>query len=158
MRSLRFLVITTLSVQFGFGGLAQELSDEEQIRLTRSQSNQAIARHDVDGILESMADDYHVSTSSGTLLEGRAEIGEAFASRFAEFKDARYQRTTESIDLNTTKSIASEAGAWVGSWTTPDGPFRTGGNYLAYWRKINGRWLIHAELFVPLFCEGSGCG
>jgi ketosteroid isomerase-like protein len=35
--------------------------------------------------------------------------------------------------------------------------FRTGGRYAAYWRKSNGRWLLHAELYVPLFCGGTGC-
>lgn len=35
--------------------------------------------------------------------------------------------------------------------------FRTGGRYSAYWRKTSGRWLLHAEMYVPLFCEGADC-
>ncbi len=36
-------------------------------------------------------------------------------------------------------------------------PLGTGGRHAAFWRKSSGRWLLHAELYVPLFCEGAGC-
>ena len=29
------------------------------------------------------------------------------------------------------------------------------GTYLAQWRKVDGAWLIQAELFVPTHCRGS---
>ena len=30
-----------------------------------------------------------------------------------------------------------------------------GGIYQAQWRKIDGRWLIQGELYVPTHCRGS---
>ena len=32
---------------------------------------------------------------------------------------------------------------------------KIGGTYLAQWRKVDGRWLIQAELYVPTLCKGS---
>ncbi len=155
VRCLAIMAVVCLATASKAG--AQVASDEEQIRGARTESNQAIARHDVAGILDLLEGDYHVSTSTGAFLSSRAEMGEAFAARFAEFEDVLYVRTPESVEVSATGPVASEIGSWVGSWTTTEGPFRTGGRYIAYWRKIGGEWRVHAELYVPLFCEGSGC-
>jgi ketosteroid isomerase-like protein len=136
---------------------AQAASNEAQIRQTRSESNAAIARQDVPGILASMEEEYHAAASAGGFRHSRAEMGETFAARFAEFEDTNYVRTTESVEVSADGRVASEKGQWVGTWTTPRGPVRTGGPYVAFWRKASGRWLIHAELFVPLYCDGAGC-
>lgn len=130
---------------------AQNPSAPDQIRSARTASNAAIARHDIPGILATLATDYQAATSSGAFLTSREEMGEAFAAGFAEFPDTRYVRTSDSIAVSVSGAFAAESGHWVGSWTTPEGPFRTGGTYLAYWRRTDGRWLIHAELYVPLF-------
>lgn len=132
-------------------------SDQEQIRRARAESNRAIARHDVPGILAFLAAEYQASVSNGAFLHSPAEMGDVFSARFAEFKDAVYVRTPDSVVVSTSGQAAAETGTWVGSWTTTGGPFRTGGRYAAYWRKVAGKWLIHSELFVPLFCTGSGC-
>ena len=137
---------------------AQADSDETLIRQARARSNLAIARHDVPGIVALLADEFQVSASNGSFLRGREEMGNAFAGRFAEFKDAVYVRTPESVEVSSGGTVAAELGRWTGSWTTPGGPFRTGGRYAASWRKAEGAWLIHSELFVPLFCTGPGCG
>lgn len=135
----------------------QSLSDKAQIRLARAESNRAIARHDVAGIVAFLADEYEASVSNGTFMRSPDEMGRVFAARFAEFKDAVYVRTPDSVSVSTSGTVAAETGTWVGSWTTAGGPFRTGGRYAAYWRKVAGKWVIHSELFVPLFCEGAGC-
>jgi ketosteroid isomerase-like protein len=136
----------------------QSTPDEQEIRRARAESNQAIARHDVPGILRFLEVDAHVSGSGGGFYDGRERMGEVFAARFAEFEDATYVRTPESVEISASGPFAAEIGSWVGSWTTPDGPFRTGGRYMAYWRRSDGGWLIHSEVYVALFCEGAGCG
>jgi len=140
------------------GAGAQAPSDEVLIRQARAASNQAIARHDVPAIVGFLSDEFQVAASNGTFMRGREEMGNAFAGRFAEFKDAVYVRTPESVEVNPAGTVAAETGRWTGGWTTPGGPFRTGGRYAASWRKVAGTWLIHAELFVPLSCTGPGCG
>jgi hypothetical protein len=37
----------------------------------------------------------------------------------------------------------------------PDGALEIGGTYQAQWRKVDGQWLIQAELFVPTRCKGG---
>ena len=135
---------------------AQAASDQALIRQARAASNQAIARHDVPGVLAFLADEFQVSASNGSFMR-RKEMGDAFTGRFAEFRDAVYVRTPETVEVNPAGTVAAETGTWTGSWTTPGGPFRTGGRYAASWRKVDGKWLIHSELFVPLFCAGPGC-
>lgn len=155
---MRFLAaVAALCILSPAGSLAQPASDEQQIRAVRAEFNAAIRRHDVPAILSFLEEGFRVSTSSGEFFSSRQEMGDAFAARFAEFKDALYVRTPDAVDVSVRGVYASETGRWVGSWTTPSGPFRTGGRYAAYWRKSGGRWLLHAELYVPLFCEGTGC-
>jgi ketosteroid isomerase-like protein len=149
------LLLTCLDIPFRAG--AQAGSDQALIRQARAESNQAIARHDVPAIVAFLADEFQVSASNGSFMRGREEMGNAFAARFAEFKDAVYVRSPESVEVNPAGTVAAETGRWTGGWTTPGGPFRTGGRYAASWRKIAGKWLIHSELFVPLFCTGPGC-
>lgn len=151
-----FGITATLWIVFAPAAAGQTL-DEERIREARARSNQAIARQDVPEIVSILEPDVHVSTSSGAFLSDRDEMAAAFADQFAEFADARYVRTPETVDVDVSATRAAETGVWVGTWTTPAGPFRTGGRYMAYWRKTRGEWGIHAELFVPLFCEGEGC-
>ena len=155
-RPATVLLLAGLAVPSGAG--AQTPSDEALIRQARAASNQAIARHDVPAIVAFLDEKFQISASNGSFLRGRLEMGNAFAARFAEFEDAVYVRTPESVEVNPVGTVAAETGRWTGSWTTPEGPFRTGGRYAASWRKIAGRWLIHSELFVPLFCSGPGCG
>ena len=150
--SLMTLIGTPAAAQSG------STSDEALIRAARASSNRAIEAHDVAGALAVLDDQFHAAISSGAFRATREEMGRAFAERFDGFPDAVYVRTPVSVEVATNGTIAAEVGEWVGSWTTPEGPFRTGGRYAAHWRKAaDGRWLIRSELFVPLFCEGPGC-
>jgi hypothetical protein len=100
-------------------------------------------------------DNVQVVTSTGASQAGR-EINRArFAGQFKERPDVVYLRTPETVDVFGAWDVASERGRWTGQWTQADGVTRIGGTYLAQWRKINGEWLIQAELFVPTECTGS---
>ena len=104
-----------------------------------------------------MREDVRVAGSSGRFLDGHDAVAEAFAAQFADYDDALYVRTPESVRLADSGETAAELGNWVGTWTTDAGPRRFGGQYSAYWWKTDGEWRIHSELFVPLFCEGADC-
>ena len=45
--------------------------DTNAIRLTRKSSNQAISRHDVDGIVSFLDEEYVITISSGAIMYGR---------------------------------------------------------------------------------------
>ena len=151
------VIALTLSLAMATGISGQNDSDEQRIRTLRAESNQAIARHDVPGILAPLEEGVHVSGSGGGFYAGRTQMGDAFAAQFAELADAKYVRTPDSVEISESGPFASEIGHWVGTWTTTEGPFRTGGRYMAYWRESDTGWLIHSEVYVALFCEGDAC-
>jgi len=136
---------------------AQSDSDVEQVRDARAQSNEAIARHDVPAIISFLDDEYQVTTSLGQLLQDRSDEGASWHELFASRQDLLYVRSTESVEISGDYPLAAETGSWVGSWSTADGPVRTGGRYAAMWRKVDGMWKVRSELFVALFCDGIAC-
>ncbi len=150
MRSISFLVFAA-----GVGVFAQSLSDEKLIRDSRATSNAAIAKHDTAGIARFWMDDIHITTSTSAQAGGRAANQDRMAQQFERRPDTIYVRTPSVVDVFTEWNVASEQGKWVGRWTEPDGKVEIVGTYLAQWRKIDGRWLIQSELYVPTRCAGS---
>ena len=130
---------------------------EDQIRSLREQSNAAIARHDIEGVVSLLDVEYQITDGSGTLYHGRAAEPEAWAAEFARADDLVYVRTPESIEVSSSGTRAAEIGVWSGSWTAAEGMRSLEGRYAAHWVLANGRWKLRSELFVRLRCEGAGC-
>jgi ketosteroid isomerase-like protein len=137
------------------GVSAQAPSDERQIRNSRAQSNAAIEAHDVSAIARFWMDDVHITTSTSVQANGWAVNGSRMSEQFKRRPDTNYVRTPSKIDVFAAWAVASERGEWVGRWTEADGPLEIRGTYLAQWRKVNGRWLIQSELYVPTQCKGG---
>lgn len=134
---------------------AQQLTDERMIRAARARSNAAIAAHDLAAIAGEWMPDVHVVSSTSAQTAGREANQQRMAQQFKNRPDTLYVRTPSTIEVNAAWAVASERGDWVGRWTEPDGKLEIGGTYQAQWRKVDGRWLIQAELFVPTRCAGS---
>lgn len=146
---------SVLLVSALFIAAAQSPSDEQQIRSARDRSNQAIAKHDLDGIAAAWMDDVHVVSSTSAQGAGKAANRERMAAQFKNRPDTVYVRKPVSIDIYAPWDVAAERGEWTGTWTEPDGKLEIGGTYQAQWRKVDGRWRIQAELFVPTRCQGA---
>ena len=131
------------------------LADDAAIRAARAQSNQAIAAHDVAGIARHWLPDVHIVTSTSAQGSGKEVNGQRMADQFTRRPDTVYVRTPALVDVFAAWNVASERGEWTGRWTEPDGVVQVRGTYLAQWRKVNGTWLIQAEVFVPTACTGS---
>jgi ketosteroid isomerase-like protein len=144
-----------LVVASGVTALAQQTSDEKAIRDSRAASNAAIAKHDAAGIARFWMPDIHITTSTSAQAGGIAINQDRMTQQFQRRPDTIYVRTPATIDVFAEWAVASERGEWVGRWTEPDGKLEIGGTYLAQWRKIDGRWLIQSELYVPTRCTGS---
>ena len=130
-------------------------TDETAIRAARAQSNQAIAARDVAGIARHWMPDVHIVTSTSAQASRREANGQRMADQFTRRPDTIYVRTPATVDVFGPWGVASERGEWTGRWTEPDGVVQVSGTYLAQWRKVNGTWLIQAEVFVPTACRGS---
>lgn len=136
---------------------AASQSPADEVRRLRKQSNEAIARHDVEAVVSFLDAQYQITVGDGDLFHGRAGEPEGWREEFARAADLVYVRTPESVEVSSSGERAAEIGVWVGSWTTPAGPLRTRGRYAAHWVRVGGSWKIRAELFVTLSCEGAGC-
>ena len=134
---------------------AVQRSDEQQIRDARARSNAAIAAHDLAGIAREWMDDVHVVASTSNQAAGRDANQQRMARQLETRPDTIYIRQPSTIDVYSAWEVASERGEWTGRWTEPDGRLEIGGTYLAQWRKVNGAWLIQAELYVPTHCTGA---
>ena len=157
MRILRrFAILGLLAALCPAAALpAQQSDDQRLIRDARKRSNDAIAAHDLAGIAGAWMPDVHVVSSTSAQTAGNQANQQRMARQFEMRPDTVYVRTPRTIDVFTSWSVASERGEWIGRWTEPDGKLEIGGIYQAQWRKVDGRWLIQAELYVPTHCRGS---
>jgi ketosteroid isomerase-like protein len=129
--------------------------DAAAIRAARADSNAAIGRHDLAGIAKHWMPNVSIVTSTSAQADTRNENAGRMGAQFNRRPDTVYVRTPTAIDVFSAWNVASERGEWTGRWTEPDGVVDIAGTYLAQWRKVNGRWLIQAEVFVPTRCSGS---
>ena len=134
---------------------ARQPEDEGLIRETRARSNAAIAAHDLDAIARAWMPDVHVVSSTSAQTAGAQLNQQRMAQQFKNRPDTIYVRTPATVQVFDAWNVASELGEWIGRWTEPDGKLEIGGTYQAQWRKIDGRWLIQAELYVPTHCRGA---
>ena len=116
--------------------------DATEIRRLREGSNLAIARHDSAGLAAIFAPNITVVASTSV-------------AQFRASPDVVYRRTPNVVTVFAAWLMASESGTWKGSWTAPDGKVKIGGRYFAKWRKLDGRWMVESETFVPERCSGS---
>ena len=153
-KSQTMLALLLLAV-VGTTSLADDGADT--IRALRMESNDAIARHDVDKLQSFLDEDFVISISTGAIERSRAEHGRSFALHFEQFPDVVYVRTPLKIVLSEAYPLAIEHGTWVGSRTDKNGRLENGGQYTAAWRKTDGTWRIYSELYVGLYCNGVDC-
>jgi len=133
----------------------QQSTDEQLIRDARARSNAAIRAHDPAAMAKLWMQDVHVVRSTGAQVAGRENNQQRMAQQFATRPDTIYVRQPSAIDVYLPWAMASERGEWTARWTEPDGTVDMAGTYMAQWRRIDGVWLIQAELYVPTRCAGS---
>ncbi len=132
-----------------------EGTEESQIRERRQISNDAIAAKDTAAMAKVWTPDYHIVSSRNAEASGRRANAIRFADEFAAKPDVIYVRAPEKIKVFIKWNMASELGNWVGHWTENGKLVELKGTYLAKWHKVNGVWMIRAEIFVPLSCIGG---
>ncbi|MEK7401837.1 MAG: nuclear transport factor 2 family protein [Gemmatimonadota bacterium] len=134
---------------------AQAPSDEAAIRAARAASNQAIAAHDTVAWSSLFLPEYVLVTSTNARSIGRDSARTQNSLLFRSRPDVVFVRTPESVVVNPQWGQAAESGNWTGRWTQADGVTRVSGPYFAKWRKVNGRWMLLAEVYVQTSCAGT---
>ena len=132
-----------------------EDADIGAIRAARYAQNEAIAVGDLDGIAAFWTEDVIIRPSLGPPIRGRAAYREAFGSDSA---GTVFVRRPTLIEVSPHWPLAFESGVWSKHLAGVASPPVITGRYSAQWIKRDGRWRIRAEVFVPIDCDGPGCG
>ena len=119
--------------------------DIATIKSNRAASNDAITRHDVDGIAKFWLDDFVQVIGRGIYQTGKDSIIASWKSLFKSNSQVAYTRNPKEITISDNDTLAWEQGEWIGIHS-----YSKGGNYAAMWIKRNGNWMLKAELFVSL--------
>jgi len=123
--------------------------DEANIRAARAHSNRSIARRNLLGVADSLAEDFVAIIGDGTFVPSRAAYLKLFKQNFDDPKNSlTYERIPDTIQVSATESLAAEQGHWIA--TTATGKVTHTGTYAAMWRHTPDGWKIRSELYVTL--------
>jgi len=127
----------------------------ELIHAARERFNIAIEYKDAEAIHSLLAPSYHLVTGRSDQFHGADEEKARWNELFHTDPTAVYRRTTREIAVNETWGIAEELGNWQGSYTAAETLIQASGVYAAKWQCTeNGEWVLQAEVFTTLTCEG----
>jgi ketosteroid isomerase-like protein len=151
-----WLVVGLVAFIFSFASFAAEdhSTDKKQIKLAREASNQAIAAHDVERLSSFFDVDYIINYGSSQKSLSLKEEIKSWEVYFQDYPKVIYTRTPVTVDVSSSALLAMEHGTWEGG---KESSATFSGKYTAGWRKTDGVWKIHVELFVTLMCRGSSC-
>jgi len=121
-------------------------NDIAAITASRTASNAAIARHDIDSMAKYWLNDFVQTIGRGTSLTGKDTIMATWKALFRTNSTVSYVRKPSKIIIGDNGVMAWETGTW-----TAKNSYSKGGNYSAMWRKVDGTWKLQAELFVSLY-------
>ena len=147
----RIIIFTALWFSLTFIntiGYAQEnqQNDIAIITASRTASNAAIVRHDIDSMAKYWLNDFVQTIGRGTSLTGKDTIMATWKALFRTNSTVSYVRKPSKIIIGDNGVMAWETGTW-----TAKNSYSKGGNYSAMWRKVDGTWKLQAELFVSLY-------
>lgn len=113
------------------------------IKQARLDSNNCIAKKDVDGVSKYWLDDFVQIAGDGSHTVGKAEIAADWKYMFSK-SSPLFERIPETIVISKSGDLAWENG----KWNYKNAKYH--GNYAAMWRKVKGKWLTQSELYVSL--------
>lgn len=145
MKRILFFFVLIFIVQVVFAQNDNE-KNVSIIKSLRAASNEAIAKHDLDGLSKYWLDDLVLVRGNSSHVSGKDSIVAAWRKLFKENPKVSYIRTPKEIIISSNDSLAWETGTWKAI-----NSYSGGGKYSAMWKKSNTSWKIMAELFVSLF-------
>jgi len=123
--------------------------DESTIRIARAHSNRSIARRNLLGVADSLAENFVAVIGDGTFVPTRAAYLKLFKQGFDAPKiSLTYERIPDRIDVSSDSSQASEQGHWIA--TSFNGSTAYTGTYAAMWQQTPDGWKLRSELYVTL--------
>ena len=125
------------------------IQDESNIRAARAHSNRSIARRNLLGVADSLAENFVAVIGDGTFVPTLAAYLKLFKQGFDNPKTSlTYNRIPDTIQLSTDNPIAAEQGHWIA--TDANNKTVYTGTYMAMWTHTEDGWKIRSELYVSL--------
>ena len=129
----------------------------DAIRAQRADFNAAIATEDSATIASVLHENVLLVTGTASeVFRGRAAQVALWQEDFDAAERAVYVRTPDCVRVSPAFPVALESGRWRGEWQGDPGRFAAG-VYAAKWRRVDGAWLLEAELFATEDCGGDFC-
>jgi ketosteroid isomerase-like protein len=122
------------------------MKEAKMIKSLREASNEAIAKHDIEGLSKIWMEDLVLVRGNSTHQVGKDTIVGGWKKLFRDNPKVAYIRTPSQIIISSNDTLAWETGSWKAVQS-----YSHGGNYSAMWKKSHNSWKILAELFVSLF-------
>jgi ketosteroid isomerase-like protein len=134
-----------LFILFSYPSFTQSIhsSDIVTIKSYRAASNDAIKKHDINGIAKYWLNDFVQVIGRGTYQIGKDTIIASWKDLFRSNPQVSYIRNPEEVIISDNDTMAWERGKWIGIHS-----YSKGGNYAAMWIKKNNNWMLKAELYV----------
>ena len=125
------------------------------IRAARERLNIAIEYKDAEAIHALLAPSYHLVTGRSDQFHGADEERTRWADVFRTDPSAVYVRVPRDVTVNEAWGLAEELGNWTGRYTIANVLVQASGVYSAKWQRTEaGEWVVQAEVFTTLTCEG----
>jgi ketosteroid isomerase-like protein len=119
------------------------ISDIVNIKSYRAASNDAIKKHDINGMAKYWLNDFVQVIGRGIYQTGKDTIIASWKDLFSSNPQVSYIRKPEEVIISDNDTTAWERGKWIGIHS-----YSKGGNYAAMWIKRNNNWMLKAELYV----------
>ena len=158
-RFITLLALATLLAPFAAMGCesAGDAAEIDAVRAQRAAFNAAIAAKDLEAIGAVLHENVLLVTGTASeVFDGRAAQLAIWGDDFAANERAVYVRTPDCVRVSPVFPLALESGRWRGEWEGDPARFAAG-VYSAKWRRVDGTWLLEAELFATEACGGEFC-
>ena len=127
-------------------------TDESTLRAARAHSNRSIARRNLLGVADSLAENFCAILGDGSFVPTRAAYLKLFKQGFDNPKTSlTYERLPDTLQLSTAEPLAAEQGHWIA--TNIHGATTHTGTYSAMWIHTPDGWKIRSELYVTLAAQ-----
>ncbi len=106
----------------------------------------AVLAKNVDSVMPYYASDAVSMTEGTKAVTGTNDIRAAYAQMVkTNPRDVRFK--VEAVNFSDDGTMASDYGSFTSTSDGPGGkPIKTTGNYMNVWQRVNGRWVLIAEI------------
>lgn len=139
------ILFSFLFILFSLSSFTQSIHSRDivTIKSYRAASNDAIKKHDINGIAKYWLNDFVEVIGRGIYQTGKDTIIASWKHLFSSNPQVSYIRNPEEVIISDNDTMAWERGKWIGIHS-----YSKGGNYAAMWIKRNNNWMLKAELYV----------